>query len=122
MTTSNIRRWGSLDGVTIDGKVVSIYDGDSLHVHATIEGQLYDITCRLMGIDAPELKVGKESLQALRALVNETNGAVVCQFGKNDKYGRVLVTLYGDPTKGSINSRLVESGFAKEYFGGKKDV
>jgi endonuclease YncB( thermonuclease family) len=48
-------------------------------------GGLYEIVCRLDGIDAPELKVNKSAKAALEKLLEETDNKVLCHFGKKDK-------------------------------------
>lgn len=118
------KKWGCLEGINVIGRVAKVYDGDTLHVHAPVgeAGGIYDVKCRLAGIDAPELKVNKSAKETLIALVEETKGKVFCNFGPNDKYGRPLVKLYGDPTKPSLNQRMIDLKQAKEYHGGKRDT
>lgn len=114
-------KWGCLNGVNVMGQVASIYDGDTLHVLAPVgeAGGTYDVKCRLAGINAPELKTpeGQAAKDALVGIVAETAGKVFCNFGANEKYGRPLVTLYGAPTKPSINQQLIELGHAHSYDG-----
>ena len=53
---------------------------------------------------------------------NKVNGLVWIECGKNDKYGRPLVTVYrrkGD--KQSVNQKMIESGIVNVYDGKKKD-
>ena len=45
-----------VDGKTVETKVVSVYDGDSIKVLFPLNGVLYKWTCRLDGIDTPEIK------------------------------------------------------------------
>lgn len=119
-----IPKWGDLDGKTVNGSIVSVHDGDTVHVVAPVgeAGGIYEIVCRLDGINAPELKVNKTAKAALIVLLAETDNKVICKFGKKEKYGRILVTLYGDPNKESINQRMIDMGEAVEYHGGKKQT
>lgn len=115
-------KWGDLDGRNIIGNVVKVHDGDTVHIEAAVgeAGGVYEIICRLAGIDAPELKLNKTAKAALETILLETDNKVFCNFGKKDKYGRILVILRGDPTKPSINQRMVDMGEAKEYHGGHR--
>ena len=45
-----------LNGTTIQGKIVSVYDGDSVKALLPLNGILYKWSCRLSGIDTPELR------------------------------------------------------------------
>ncbi len=50
-----------------------------------------------------------------------TNILIYAKFGKFDKYGRILTTLYINNTDIiSVNDLIVTNGYGKEYFGGKK--
>ena len=113
------KEWGCLNGVSMFGNVIKIHDGDTVKIAAPVgeAGGIYLITCRLAGINAPELSVDTSSKLALEELIAETNGKVFCMFGKKEKYGRILTTLYGDPTKLSINQRMIDLGFAVPYNG-----
>ena len=118
----SIQKWGDLDGKNVMGTVNKIHDGDTIHVIAPVgeADGMYEIVCRLSGIDAPELKVNKTAKATLETIIKETDGKVFCNFGKKDKYGRILTTLRGDPTKPTINQRMLDMGQAKEYYGGKR--
>lgn len=120
-----IKKWGCLNGVSTMAIVVSIHDGDTLHVHAPVgeAGGVYDVTCRLAGIDSPELKDqerGHKAKHMLEELVAETGGNLFCKFGPKDKYGRITATLFGDMSKPSLNQRMIDTGHAVEYHGGKR--
>lgn len=119
--SASAKKWGCLNGISVIGQVASIYDGDTLHVLAPVgeAGGTYDVKCRLAGINTPELRTpgGQAAKDALKAIVDQTAGQVLCNFGMNEKYGRPLVTLYGEPAKPSINQQLIELGHAKEYDG-----
>jgi endonuclease YncB( thermonuclease family) len=56
----------------------------------------------------------------VKKLLNSNDKVIQVQCHEFDKYGRLLVELYlGDKT---VNTTLVEEGFAKSYNGGTKDV
>jgi endonuclease YncB( thermonuclease family) len=111
------KEWGCLDGNSMFANVSKIHDGDTIKVIAPVgeSGGVYLVTCRLAGINAPELKVNTSAKLALEKLIAETDGKVFCVFGKKEKYGRILTTLYGDPTKVSLNQRMIDLGEAVEY-------
>jgi micrococcal nuclease len=104
-------------------KIHRIIDGDTIDVaidvgfHITINQRV-----RLKGIDAAEtrtkdLKEKSEGLMAKEWLEKELSreGEWVIETTKEDKYGRILGTLYlvGDPV--TVNERMVNDGIAKPY-------
>ena len=104
-------------------KINRIIDGDTIDVvidvgfHITINHRV-----RLKGIDAAEtrtkdLKEKSEGLMAKEWLEKELSreGEWVIETTKEDKYGRILGTLYlvGDPV--TVNERMVNDGIAKPY-------
>jgi len=46
----------SLDGQTLYGKVVEIYDGDTCKIIVCLNNTLQKFNCRLFGLDTPEIK------------------------------------------------------------------
>jgi endonuclease YncB( thermonuclease family) len=46
----------SLDGMITLGKLVDIYDGDTCKIVLIVNNKLQKFTCRLIGIDTPEMK------------------------------------------------------------------
>jgi len=50
----------SLCGLTLKGKIVEVYDGDTCKIVLPLQNSLYKFTCRLNGIDAPEMKPRKD--------------------------------------------------------------
>jgi endonuclease YncB( thermonuclease family) len=144
----------SLCGLTLKGKVVEAYDGDTCKIVLPIQNTLYKFTCRLNGIDAPEMKprkdkqnrdaeivLAKKARAELLKLLLPGNLAVdnldikkediVAELEKNrklitvkclefDKYGRLLVELFGDSNTESFNKVLIEKNLSVSYDGGKK--
>lgn len=45
----------SLKNLCMEGKVVSVYDGDTVHIVFSINNKLVKYNCRLLGIDSPEI-------------------------------------------------------------------
>ncbi len=50
----------TLCGQTITGKIVEMYDADTCKIVLPVFGGLYKFTCRLNGIDTPEMKPRKD--------------------------------------------------------------
>ena len=88
-------------------KVVKVSDGDTITV---LTQNKESIKVRLYGIDAPETKqdFGKASKQYLSSLI--VGKIVEVKSGGQDRYGRVLGTIYLD--NADINAKTVEEGYA----------
>lgn len=118
----------TLEGQTIRGKCVSVYDGDTIKcvfpIPNTSDNQLYKWNCRLGRVDTPELRTknlkekefGKKVRDNLRSEI--LNKIVELKCGEFDKYGRLLVEVLYDGK--NMNDWLIENGYAKPYNGGKK--
>ena len=92
---------------TIQGKVVSVLDGDTIKV---LEAGNQETTVRLHQIDAPEKNqdFGQRSKQALSSLV--FGKAVTVEVVTIDKYGRTVGTVFNDGL--DTNLEQVKSGMA----------
>jgi endonuclease YncB( thermonuclease family) len=144
----------SLCGLTLQGKVVECYDADTCKIVLPLQNSFYKFTCRLNGIDTPEMKPRKDKPnrenemvwakkahgELLRLICLDNNcfdnldikkEEVINMLQNNkrlitvkclefDKYGRLLVELFGDDKNKSFNNILVEKNFAVNYDGGKK--
>jgi len=108
-------------------RVLRVIDGDTLDLSIDLGFNIW-ITqrCRLQGIDTPETHtlnaaekvLGLKAKGVLEGLV-KTAKTVTVRTAKEDKYGRVLVTLFLDLI--NINESLVAAGYAWRYDGGTKD-
>ncbi|KAL1528094.1 hypothetical protein AB1Y20_009459 [Prymnesium parvum] len=109
------------------GKVVSVYDGDTLTVAArhARHGTPYLFRVRLAGVDAPEIRgsdaAGKAAALAARdALREQVLGKMVSiiPMGRPEKYGRLLARV---ELKGRDMSKwLLEQKLAVPYDGSTK--
>ncbi len=123
-------------------KCVYVYDGDTVQLVFPVQGILYRWSCRLSGVDTPELrtrnkiekKYGYQVRDALRERL--TNKMVMVHCGEFDKYGRLLGQIYlkddyeqqtgggggdsDDLQKNSINQWLIDNNYAFAYDGGSK--
>jgi micrococcal nuclease len=106
-------------------KIVKIIDGDTIDVIINL-GFYISIKhrVRLKDIDAAEIRTLdlEEKAQGLAAKVwleeqLSREGEWIIETYKEDKYGRILGTLYlvGDPV--TINERMLNEGIAEPYSG-----
>ena len=125
------------------GRVIKVYDGDTIWMTATIDNISYRFNIRLYGIDSPELKpkegtieekhresvyanISKSKLSELIldkivkvSILNQTkiNNRLI-----NEKYGRLLCNVYikhhGQLI--SVNKWMLDNKYAIEYDGGRK--
>ena len=100
----------SLHAATLQGKVISVADGDTISV---LDRNNTQYKIRMHGIDTPEReqRYGKAAKNALLAMVDgKTVGIVV--LGK-DQYGRTDGTVYLDDS--NVNLAMVAGGHAWWY-------
>ena len=90
----------SFENQTIECKVVSVYDGDTIKIIFMLHDHMYKWNCRLTGIDTPELRTKCDNEKKYGYLVRDElrkrilNQVVHAKCGKFDKYGRLLVELH----------------------------
>jgi len=113
----------TLDGLKIKGKVVKVYDGDSVHIVFPVFNKMYKWTCRISRIDTPELRSKNEKEKKYGYIVKDIllkrimDKVVDVECGKFDKYGRLLVEINdGD----NIGDWLISNKYAFAYDGGTK--
>jgi endonuclease YncB( thermonuclease family) len=110
-----------------EAKVVDVHDGDTITLAFILGGTIYHKSCRVAGVDCAEIrtknkeekKFGLEATEFVKGLV--LNKIVWVEFtDKDDKYGRLLATIY--PVRGgeSLDKTLVTRGYGYEYHGEKK--
>ena len=106
------------------GKVVKVYDGDTITIAACLNDKCYKFSTRLLGIDTPEIR-GKsvkekalaiEARDYLKTIIFEK--MVELRNVSYDKYGRLLANVYFEDT--SISDLLIEQKYAVPYDGGTK--
>ena len=105
--------------------IKKIVDGDTIDVDIDLGfGVTYSHRVRLKGVNTAETKTlnleeKAKGLAAKEWLKKELSreGEWVIETTKEDKYGRILGTLYfvGDPV--TINERMLNEGIAKPYSG-----
>jgi len=72
---TNDVKLSTLDGESYICKVVYVYDGDTVHIVISQNGNLVKYICRLSNIDTPELKVCKKN-RTETSVLNEKNEAI----------------------------------------------
>lgn len=137
----------SLNGLSCWGKIVYVYDGDTVHIVINFNNSLTKFNCRLYGIDTKEMKSSnlddKElAIKARDFLLSKITTNVSNNLKKNnikdlcsesrklvwinclefDKYGRLLVEIKDNPkSEKSYNQELIDLGLAVSYYGGHKE-
>lgn len=98
---------------TVVGKVVSVYDGDTLTLVAGHGNEARKYKVRFFGIDAPEAKqpYGIEARDSLRDKV--LNKEVTLEIVNTDRYGRSVGKIYLGARY--INREMVAEGSAWYY-------
>jgi len=111
----------------VKATVERVVDGDTIEVRAVIWlGQSLLIRVRIDGVDAPELEARcpEERQKALAArdfLVRRLGGAAVKLTRVTyDKYGGRVRASVAD-TQGDVGEALLAGGFARPYFGGRRE-
>ncbi len=96
----------------IEGKVVKVVDGDTIHL--LIKDNKAIKIIRLSGIDAPERKqdYGKKAKRYLSEFIG--NKEVSVTYSKVDRYGRLIGTIFIDEHF-DMNLAMVRAGFAWHY-------
>lgn len=127
LATKNTKEF-SFDGRKCKGKVVEVYDGDTVKIVFPLSennpNHLYKWNCRLINVDTPEIRTKntkeKEFGLSVRDNLREKilNKIVDVHCKDFDKYGRLLVEIFYENI--NINNWLIEKNYAKKYDGGKK--
>ena len=133
----------SFNGTECDAKIVSCYDGDTVHAVMDVFGKLFKFHCRLNGIDTPELKTRNMKEKAHAVVARDALSKMILhkivrlKCKKFDKYGRLLIDIYLPVTPEQeegvenekqnekenllfVNEWMVQNGFAHYYTGKTK--
>ena len=111
-----------------EGKVVYVYDGDTIHVIMETFGFVFKWHCRIAHIDCPELRTHnveeKKHGYIARDIVKELllNKTVQLKCLDFDKYGRLLVeiTVRIDNNDVLLHEWLITNHYAQPYEGKTK--
>jgi endonuclease YncB( thermonuclease family) len=115
--------------------VVGVHDGDTFTALLPFGGAFLKINVRLLGVDAPEIKVREAARKGtpIAALEEQAGAAVrdallplldkrevVIQIKSWDKFGSRLLAECWLPDGQSLSAYLLERGFARAYKGDAK--
>lgn len=119
----------TFENKTIYVKVVDAYDGDTCTIIFKYNNEYVKYKLRMYGYNSPEMRprlnlpnrveikrLAKIAKEKLRSLV--LNKIVKIEFTEEEKYGRLMGTMFLDNI--NINKLMVDEGYGKPYFGGKK--
>lgn len=108
------------------GKVIKVYDGDTITVASKLHNNVYKFVIRLNRIDTPELRTKnmkeKERGIFVRDKLREKimDKIIKIKVIKKEKYGRLLCEIYINNE--NINDWILNNNYGVEYYGGKKVV
>lgn len=117
------------------GIPTNIYDGDTLSIIFVYNGRPVKYRCRALGYDSPEMKpllsnpnrlmekvlARKAKDRFIELLTKHTEKNIFIKCHEFDKYGRLLVEIWNNVDKESINTIMVNEGHGKAYDGGTKE-
>ena len=112
-------------------EVTNVVDGDTIDVVIDLGFDiLFQSRVRLAGIDTPESRtsdkmekvLGLESKEYLKKAIKAAKTVVIKteKMDSSEKYGRILGWVYLDGSGNSINTEMIEKGYAWGYLGDTK--
>jgi micrococcal nuclease len=112
-------------------KVENVVDGDTIDVLIDLGFDiLFQSRVRLAGIDTPESRtkdkaekaLGLESKEYLKKRIMAAKNVVIKteKMDSSEKYGRILGWIYLDGEGNSLNTEMIEKGYAWGYLGDTK--
>jgi micrococcal nuclease len=112
-------------------KVEGVVDGDTIDVLIDLGFDiLFASRVRLAGIDTPESRtkdkaekaLGLESKEYLKKRIMAAKNVVIKteKMDSSEKYGRILGWIYLDGEGNSLNTEMIEKGYAWGYLGDTK--
>lgn len=104
-------------------KVIRVIDGDTVALSVDMGNKItWTENFRLNGIDTPERNQPGYNDATTFLIQLLKDGVSRIETFKPDKFGRWLVDIYAPVSGGEllVNSKMIEQGHAKPYFGGTK--
>jgi micrococcal nuclease len=112
-------------------EVTKVVDGDTIDVVIDLGFDIgFTTRVRLAGIDTPESRtkdlaekaLGLESKKYLADRLKDVKNIVIKteKINSTEKFGRVLGWLYVDGNLDSVNSEMIDKGYAWKYLGDAK--
>lgn len=106
------------------GKVIKVYDGDTITIASKINKIKYRFSVRLLGIDSPEIK-GKSTKEKELAIISRDklselimDKMIRLENLSTEKYGRILADVYIGTLH--VNKFMLDNGYAVPYDGKTK--
>lgn len=111
---------------------MKVVDGDTVDLMVDLGFNIHHkIRVRLFGVNTPESRTKDLEEKKLGLMAKDFTEDWLDRHrwvfvntipNKNDKYGRVLAKIYSseqidDPRTACLNKDIIESGYAREYFG-----
>ena len=115
----------SVAGLKTKGKIVHIYDADTVHCVFPFMGKLFKWHLRIAHVDTPELRTKdlnekQKGYLARDKLIEFIGDKVVdVECLEFDKYGRVLAELSYNGVR--VDDWLIKNGYAHKYEGKTKE-
>lgn len=107
-------------------KQYRVIDADSIDLEFLVGFDAgLQMVCRLEGIDVPEkhTEAGQAITKYVQYILDQAPVLYVRSTAKDKYSGRFLGIIYIDEKLTSLNTMLIDKGFALPYFGGnKKDI
>jgi len=109
------------------GRVIRVYDGDTVTILCSLSGELYKYSVRLRGIDCPEMRGRganeKKAATAVRDLVHALCFDLLCRVNVVciDKYGRLLADVFL-PDGRNLSDFLLGRGLGRPYAGQAREA
>ena len=109
-------RGGEAPGARLEGRVVKVVDGDTIHV--LVDGRREKV--RYIGMDTPETHKPGTPVQCFGRAASAFNARLVAgrrvelrtDAETRDRYGRLLAYVYRRPDGLFVNAELVRRGYA----------
>jgi micrococcal nuclease len=112
-------------------EVKKVVDGDTIDVVIDLGFSiLFESRVRLAGIDTPESRtadkmekaLGLESKKYLESRIKSAKNVIIKteKLDSSEKYGRILGWIYLDGEGNSLNTEMIEKGYAWGYLGDTK--
>lgn len=110
------------------GKVIKVYDGDTITIGFYLYGNYYRQSVRLNRVDTPELRssnyIESEAAAYVKSKLQEKimDKIIYLDDISYDKYGRILaeINLIESKKNVNINDWLLNNNYGIPYYGGKK--
>jgi micrococcal nuclease len=112
-------------------KINNVVDGDTIDVEIDLGFDIVFVSrVRLAGIDTPESRtrdkaekvLGIEAKEYLKKKLKDSTNIVIRteKMDSSEKYGRILGWLFVDGDGTSVNTQMIEDGYAWGYLGDTK--